>query len=97
MRKDERREREPDVGPLEELVRIVGEADRAALQADKRASHSFEPPLRKTSGRFFEAVAMRWRFGAGAEDRSVVAPMFNILKSLVPPPRLERWTSRTTI
>jgi hypothetical protein len=60
---------EPDPDPLEELVSIVGEADGDAPRprSSRQARVAFvRTAARKNSGRFFEAVAMRWRFGAGA-------------------------------
>jgi hypothetical protein len=59
----ERRKREPDLDPLAELVRIVGNLDgprTGALQVDKRVA--FEPTPENS------AVAMRWRFRARQED-----------------------------
>jgi hypothetical protein len=63
--------------PLEELVRIVGEADRDAPRPRSKptSARRIRSNRRyKKSGRFFEAVAMWWRFGAGAGNSSTVVP-----------------------
>jgi len=64
IRKSDRRERQPEVDQIEELVRIVGEADASeaatAHQADERASHPFEPSLDR-----------RWRRGGDFRARPV--------------------------
>jgi hypothetical protein len=85
--------------PLDELVWIVGEADGARLG---------RAPSRQARIAFVQTAAKKIRtlFRGGGDEVAILdAPgrpfwqraLFNVLKSLVPPPWLEQGTSRSTI